>query len=116
MADPRSEMLATFKLAWAEYIRIFKTESNVVRDVYNGRLKPFGKDTAANDSEFIRTPMTFRTNMLEGDFGKVADCFECCRALTCFVKYLACQMGKTYQRQHSAREICTPLILVAYVK
>jgi hypothetical protein len=26
------------------------------------------------------------------------------------------QMGKTYQRQHSAREICTPLILVAYVK
>jgi hypothetical protein len=26
------------------------------------------------------------------------------------------QMGKTYQRQHSAREICTPLMFVAYVK
>ena len=26
------------------------------------------------------------------------------------------ESGKSYQKQHSAREICTPLMFVAYVK
>jgi hypothetical protein len=86
----RSQMLGTFKFAWREYVRIFNKERSFVGDLYNGRIKLLGHITKVDEGEFIRTSKTFRTNMSNYDFERVYDCVQCCTALTCFVKFLAC--------------------------
>jgi hypothetical protein len=85
----RSEMLSAFNFAFREYIRIFNTESNGVQDWVMGRATLFGKGREPDHSEFVRVAKNFREAMIE-DHGRIDACFQCCTALTCFVKFLAC--------------------------
>ena len=79
-------MLAAFRLAWQEYLRLLEAESKTNRDWMKFRT---GKNDPIHD-EIRRVGNNFDDIMQRDQATDSNDARQCLQALTCFVRFLPC--------------------------